>query len=133
MDFRLRYYGRIEQSSGGEISLSEVPQHLVPPEFYQLHILDSAKEGSKTSSIMTIFSVWNTMMGSGLLTLPWGFSEAGLVGGTAVVIIVGLLAWYTCYIVLNYGIKYGEFMDMTREYFGKVRLFYSLLYYSPFR
>lgn len=85
-----------------DIKLSE-ESHLIEPE------AAATKKENKQSSIMTIFSVWNTMMGSGLLALPWGFSEAGIFGGIAIVILVGLLAWYTCWLVVKYGMKYDEF------------------------
>lgn len=108
MDFRMRYYDSIATKSQGEVKLN-VEGHLVPPEFYQLNLVGEVKQGSKQSSIMTIFSVWNTMMGSGLLALPWGFSEAGIGGGIAIVLLVGLLSWYTCWLVIKYGMKYDEF------------------------
>lgn len=109
MDFRLRYYDSIATNSRGDVQFNKLQSHLVPPEFYQLQLVGQAQEGSKTSSLMTIFSVWNTMMGSGLLALPWGFSEAGIAGGFAIVAAVGLLSWYTCFLVIKYGIKYDEF------------------------
>ena len=35
----------------------------------------------KLGSLTTIFSIWNAMVGSGLLTIPWGYSNSGLALG----------------------------------------------------
>jgi len=123
--------------SRGSVQATDEYQPLVPKANDTENEFQAQKPAKGTaSSIMTIFSVWynctttnfdiianllirNTMMGSGLLTLPWGFSEAGLLGGIVVILIVGVVAWYTCWLVLKYGEQYGEFMEMTRHHFGK--------------
>lgn len=42
---------------------------------------DIDKLTGKHGSFTTILSVWNGMVGSGLMTIPWAFSESGLVLG----------------------------------------------------
>jgi len=37
-------------------------------------------QGSQ-SSLTTILSIWNYMIGSAVLVLPWAFKESGLIGG----------------------------------------------------
>jgi hypothetical protein len=32
----------------------------------------------KNGSLTVIFSVWNTMVGTGMLTIPWAYSNSGL-------------------------------------------------------
>ena len=39
------------------------------------------KEVKKQGSFTTIFSVWNSMVGTGLLTIPWAYSESGFMLG----------------------------------------------------
>jgi amino acid permease len=35
----------------------------------------------KHGSLTTIFSVWNAMVGTGMLTIPWAYSNSGFVLG----------------------------------------------------
>lgn len=36
---------------------------------------------AKHGSLTTIFSVWNAMVGTGMLTIPWAYSNSGFVLG----------------------------------------------------
>ena len=48
--------------------------------FRSLSISGSAiamASGTKNSSFTTILSIWNTIMGSALLSMPWAFEKAG--------------------------------------------------------
>lgn len=49
------------------------------------------------SSILTIFALWNTMMGSSLLCMPWAVAQAGLVGGIVFIVLMGALCYYTAF------------------------------------
>src|SRR5690242_12672491 len=41
-------------------------------------------------SFLTVFTIWNSMMGASLLTLPWGMQQSGLAVGLALIFSVGL-------------------------------------------
>lgn len=34
--------------------------------------------------MVTIFSIWNAMVGTGLVTIPWAYSESGLLLGLCI-------------------------------------------------
>eukprot|EP00727_Mastigamoeba_balamuthi_P011015 m51a1_g6536 hypothetical protein (740) ;mRNA; r:33905-41827 len=76
------------------------------------------KEGL-AATFTTIFAVWNTMIGSSLLSFPWGFTNAGLAGGIAVVVAMGFVTWYTMYLVLINGEGQSDFIDVCAKYLGK--------------
>ncbi|CAH0548905.1 unnamed protein product [Brassicogethes aeneus] len=84
-------------------------------------------EGKSTtqSSLVTIFSIWNTTMGSSLLAMSWGFEKTGLFSGIFINIAVAALCLYTCYILLNVSEKHGvlgqshEVCDLCKELLGK--------------
>eukprot|EP00727_Mastigamoeba_balamuthi_P002450 m51a1_g12201 hypothetical protein (468) ;mRNA; f:56006-57941 len=78
------------------------------------------KKGGWVASATTIFSVWNTMIGSSLLSFPWGFTNAGLVVGIIVVVAVALVTWYTTYLVIANGNGKTDFIDLCNEHLGKV-------------
>lgn len=51
------------------------------------------------------FAVWNTMMGTSLLSMPWAVEQAGLVGGLCLILVMAALCFYTAYCILQvYGI-----------------------------
>jgi hypothetical protein len=52
--------------------------------YFSLLSVIAAEKDDKTGklgSLTTIFSIWNAMVGSGLLTIPWGYSNSGLALG----------------------------------------------------
>jgi len=73
----------------------------------------------RQSSISTIASIWNTMIGSTLVTLPYGFSQAGMVDGVLVILVMGGICCYTCCLVIWHGSKFPDFTDFTKHFFGQ--------------
>ncbi|CAG9820488.1 unnamed protein product [Phaedon cochleariae] len=59
------------------------------------------------SSLVTIFAVWNTTMGSSLLAMAWGIEKSGLFPGILINIIIAGLCTYTAYILLSINAKHG--------------------------
>ncbi|XP_043486528.1 sodium-coupled neutral amino acid transporter 9 homolog isoform X2 [Polistes fuscatus] len=51
----------------------------------------------KQSSLVTIFSIWNTILGSSLLTMPWGIQMAGFFPGIILILAMGGLCLYTAH------------------------------------
>ncbi|XP_028404423.1 sodium-coupled neutral amino acid transporter 9 homolog isoform X2 [Dendronephthya gigantea] len=77
------------------------------------------------SSLVTIFSMWNTMMGTSLLTMPWAISQAGFTCGIVLMIFIGGLSFYTTKQIVNFAANYSskkretlEFSDICRAYLG---------------
>jgi hypothetical protein len=59
---------------GGDRDLLKVPDHLIPPEYYILDFgLGGVDSDGKHGSFTTIFSCWNAMAGTGIVTMPWAF------------------------------------------------------------
>ncbi|XP_026741496.1 sodium-coupled neutral amino acid transporter 9 homolog isoform X2 [Trichoplusia ni] len=65
-------------------------------------------ERNKQSSLVTIFSVWNTIMGSSLLTMAWGVERAGLPAALALVAFMAALCLYTAYVLLTVNKHHGS-------------------------
>ncbi|XP_076875828.1 neutral amino acid transporter 9 [Brachyhypopomus gauderio] len=140
---RVHYYSRLTGSSD---RLLAPPDHVIPPpeEIYIYSPLGTAfkvqgGEGTaKNPSIVTIFAIWNTMMGTSILSIPWGMKQAGFTLGIITVILMGLLTLYCCYRVLKstQSIPYvdtsdWEFPDVCKYYFGAfgkwLSLFFSMM------
>ncbi|TMS07964.1 neutral amino acid transporter 9 isoform X2 [Larimichthys crocea] len=140
LNSRVHYYGRLTNSSDRLLS---PPNHVIPgpEEIYIYSPLGTAFKvtgtdpSSKNPSIITIFAIWNTMMGTSILSIPWGIKQAGFTLGILILIFTGLLMLYCCYIVLKSpkAIPYvdtsdWEFPDVCRYYFGKFGQWSSLVF-----
>ncbi|CAI5667680.1 sodium-coupled neutral amino acid transporter 9 isoform X2 [Oreochromis aureus] len=140
LNSRLHYYSRLMGSSDRQLS---PPDHVIPQpdEIYIYSPLGTAfkvpgsDHTSKNPSIITIFAIWNTMMGTSILSMPWGIKQAGFTLGVFIVIFIGLLMLYCCYIVLKspksipcVDTSDWEFPDVCQYYFGKVGQWSSLMF-----
>ncbi|XP_035524070.1 sodium-coupled neutral amino acid transporter 9-like isoform X2 [Morone saxatilis] len=140
LNSRVHYYSRLTGSSDRLLS---PPNHVIPcpGEIYIYSPLGTAfkvtgsDQSSKNPSIITIFAIWNTMMGTSILSIPWGIKQAGFTLGILILIFTGLLMLYCCYVVLKSpkAIPYvdtsdWEFPDVCRYYFGKFGQWSSLFF-----
>ncbi|XP_076241915.1 sodium-coupled neutral amino acid transporter 9 homolog isoform X2 [Calliopsis andreniformis] len=70
------------------------------------------------------FSIWNTILGSSLLTIPWGIQMAGFFPGIILVLVMSGLCLYTAYCLLVVHKYYGgykgiEVIQLSRIYLNK--------------
>ncbi|KAM7369450.1 hypothetical protein PAMP_013717 [Pampus punctatissimus] len=140
LNSRVHYYSKLTGSSDRLLS---PPNHVIPrpEEIYVYSPLGTAfkvtgsDHSSKNPSIVTIFAIWNTMLGTSILSIPWGIKQAGFTLGILILIFTGLLMLYCCYIVLKSpkAIPYvntsdWEFPDVCKYYFGKFGQWSSLVF-----
>jgi solute carrier family 38 (sodium-coupled neutral amino acid transporter), member 9 len=86
-------------------------------------------EKRKNSSVTVIFSVWNTMVGTGMLTIPWAYSNTGFILGISkdfkvylnivITLICFLISYYTCWLVLKTAGKDTDYTDTLQKQFGR--------------
>jgi sodium-coupled neutral amino acid transporter 9 len=67
-----------------------------------LHVDTTEKNVPQAGSLSTIFSIWNTMVGSTLLAMPWGFRQSGIALGCIVFFLVGIISYYTCTLITRH-------------------------------
>ena len=82
-------------------------------------IIQTSSEEKKVKSIYTILSIWNTMMGSTLISMPYFISQAGIIPSIIILFIYGLISFYTARIVVKTGGKDNDYADTVYRYFGK--------------
>ncbi|KAK6188589.1 hypothetical protein SNE40_004735 [Patella caerulea] len=116
---RYKYYNRLASQSNGPL---DMPDHVVPANFtIKVYVPVTGQQ----SSLITIFSLWNTMMGTSLLSMPWAIKQAGFVCGIVLLIFMAGVMLYTSYRVLkSVDVLKGkvdvlEFSDVCKHYFGK--------------
>src|SRR3990167_6415546 len=150
--FRMRYYNKLSgapEATEEEKRHFEVPAHVIPseiffPDFSSIRSFFGGKQQpevevgddgeiqvkeSKRGDIALIFSIWNTMMGSSLLALPWGFTQSGFAGGLLIIFIIGFFCCYTCVLILKHGKDSADFFYLCNDYLG----FYSLYSFFLFK
>ncbi|XP_066298612.1 neutral amino acid transporter 9-like isoform X2 [Branchiostoma lanceolatum] len=117
---RYRYYSRLAPPDDHRM---RIPDHIVPATlFYPPMFVD---QSGKQGSLITIFSIWNTMMGTSLLSMPWALGQAGFVLGLVIMVVMAGLTLYTCYRVIKSveGVDQEgevlEFSDVCRHYLGR--------------
>ncbi|XP_051539515.1 sodium-coupled neutral amino acid transporter 9 [Myxocyprinus asiaticus] len=137
---RVHYYGRLTGSSD---RLLVPPDHVIPaPEDIYIYSplgtafkVQGGESAAKNPSIVTIFAIWNTMMGTSILSIPWGIKQSGFTLGIIIIVLMGLLTLYCCYRVLKStkSIPYvdtsdWEFPDVCKYYFGAFGKWSSLIF-----
>ncbi|KAL4119769.1 hypothetical protein QTP88_012544 [Uroleucon formosanum] len=74
------------------------------------------------NSIITIFAIWNTIMGTSLLAMPWSVERAGLVMGLLLMFVIAALCLYTSNRILRvqvlHGNDTGEVAQLSKKLLG---------------
>ncbi|XP_053557260.1 sodium-coupled neutral amino acid transporter 9 isoform X2 [Bombina bombina] len=140
MNNRIYYYSKLSSPSQRALV---APDHVIPAreEIYVYSPLGTAlkiddTDGTeKNSSIVTIFMIWNTMMGTSILSIPWGIKQAGFTTGVCILFLMGALTLYCCYRVLKSretipftDTSSWEFPDVCQYYFGAFGHWSSLIF-----
>ncbi|XP_067940782.1 neutral amino acid transporter 9-like [Watersipora subatra] len=126
---RYKYYCRLAAHPDNPMA---IPDHVLPAELWtHVPVTSEGKQGS----LVTIFSIWNTMMGTSLLSMPWAIEQAGFALGVFLLILMALLTLYTSYRVMNsvdtIASKAGqvlEFSDVCKEYLGRIGEISSVMF-----
>ena len=79
----------------------------------------TSTEDSKVSSFVTILSVWNTMIGSSSVAIPYCVSRAGIIPTIILAVIFMFVCFYTCRVVVKTGGKDSDYANTVYRYFGK--------------
>ena len=53
-------------------------------------------------------AIWNTMMGTSLLSVPWAIKQSGLIASIIIGFGMALVAMYTALLVIKIHAKYGK-------------------------
>ncbi|XP_066996721.1 neutral amino acid transporter 9 [Anabrus simplex] len=122
---RFLYYNKLRAYAPNEESALVIPDHVIPTSVFVPYIPGQDQDTCKQSSLVTIFAVWNTIMGSSLLAMPWGLERAGFFTGIMIMILMGGLCLYTTYLLLQVQKRHGsqnhdgEVADLSRILLGR--------------
>jgi len=103
----------------------------------RMHDFTDSTGTRKQSSLISILTIWNTLMGCSLLSMPWGIQQAGLLPAVAIFLVVTAMTLFTAHLVLNSmslvpsHLRVREFSDVCRYRIGpwasQLALVFSLL------
>ncbi|CAK4677906.1 unnamed protein product [Aphanomyces euteiches] len=62
---------------------------------------DASPPRTFQSAFVTVLSLWNAMASAVVVGLPYGFSCSGILLGIGLVLLLGLLCWYTCALIVR--------------------------------
>jgi len=97
------------------------PDHILPASFFQVHIpfnskLNPSEEGGKVNSFVTILSIWNTMMGTSLLSVPWAVGKSGLVAALAIGAVMATISCFTALQIVDVHAAVDSPLDAIPEF-----------------
>ena len=75
---------------------------------------DSDKK--KNSSFQTVFSIWNTMIGSTMVSIPYSVYYAGIIPTIFIGFLYGFVCYLTCAVVVRLGGKEDDFAVIVYNY-----------------
>ncbi|KDR15632.1 sodium-coupled neutral amino acid transporter 9-like [Zootermopsis nevadensis] len=105
---RFQYYSKLRTYALDDSALV-IPNHVLPFTYFVPYISGSESKGDgKQGSLVTIFAVWNTIMGSSLLTMPWGVQNSGLLMGIVTIVMMGGLCLSTTHKILQVQMRHGK-------------------------
>ena len=120
---RTRYYsaiktGMMHMNPGVRSSFLVEPTEAAPLPQLLPNAAFSQETGSKASSLVIVFSFWNTMVGSSLVLLPGAFQKAGILLGFILTTISFLSCYYTCAIIIQTAGQDQDYVFTLRKIYG---------------
>ena len=76
------------------------------------------EEIKKVNSFNTILSIWNSMIGSSTVVLPYNVYNSGIIPAIFLSIIYGFICFYTCKIYCDFGVTDPDFSITVEKYFA---------------
>jgi amino acid permease len=104
-----------------------MPLHIIVEESYRIAFLQSKPlilknliddEDGKHGSLVTIFSSWNAMVGTGMVTVPWAFQQSGVVLGIVLTFVAFAFSTYTCFLVIKTAGGDLDYTETIKKQFG---------------
>jgi sodium-coupled neutral amino acid transporter 9 len=82
------------------------------------NFMENMEGKKKRGSIQVVFSLWNTMIGSSIVSIPYNVYKAGIIPTVVLGLIYGYICYYTCSIVVKLSGKEEEFGNVVFCYFN---------------
>ena len=74
-------------------------------------------DSKKISSFQIVFSIWNTMIGSSIVSIPFNVYNTGIIPTIFIGLLYGYICYLTCSVVVRLGGKENDFAVVVYNYF----------------
>lgn len=88
---------------------------------------DKEKETGKHGALTNVFSCWNGMVGTGLVTIPWAYSESGIILGIILTILAFIISFTTQYFVMAAAGRDIDYTETLKKTFGKQGWYFGMV------
>ena len=78
---------------------------------------DEEDSHKKVGSIHTIFSIWNTMIGSSIVSIPYNVYNAGIIPTVVLGLSFGFICFFTCSLYIKLSDNEKDFANVVSKYF----------------
>ena len=93
-------------------------------------LMPFVKEGEevpKSSNMVIIFSCWNTMVGSAMVSLPWSFQNSGVALGILISFTSFVISFYTCSLIIKTAKTDKDYIFTLKKYYGNFGYYIGLI------
>ena len=109
-------------------SFLKMPSHMLQESEYIVPIpFDKDEATGKHGSLTNVFSCWNGMVGSGLVTIPWAYSQSGIVLGLFLTLIAFTISFTTQYYVMKSAGNDLDYTDTLKKTFGRKGFYFGMI------
>ena len=127
----MKYYSALRtgyKHMANKESFLKLPQHLLQESEYIVSIpFDKDSETGKHGSLTNVFSCWNGMVGSGLVTIPWAYSQSGIVLGLMLTVLAFVISFSTQYYVMKAAGNDLDYTDTLKKTFGRRGWYFGMI------
>lgn len=78
------------------------------------------EQGDKVDDSVVIFSLWNLMVGTTIVTMPWAFQQSGMILGFIIALCSFIISYYTTTLVVSSAGNDPDFCITLKKYYGNV-------------
>jgi len=86
------------------------------------------ESGTKHNSYVIVFSIWNTMIGSVVVCLPWAFQQSGIALGVCICFSSFIVCFYTTRLIVISTGSDSDFTVTLKRYYGQVGYYAGIVF-----
>ena len=98
---------------------------MIEEAFLRAVAVDVDEEG-KHGALTNIFSCWNSMVGTGLVTIPWAYYKSGIILGILLTIFAFTVSFTTQYMIMKTAGTDLDYTDTLRKTFGPAGWYFGM-------
>ena len=127
---RMKYYSALKTlpHMANRKSFLALPTQVLDESYYLQDLpFDKDAETGKHGSLTNIFSCWNGMVGTGLVTIPWAYSQSGIILGLLLTVLAFAISFTTQYYIMKTAGNDLDYTDTLKKTFGRRGWYFGMI------